>query len=79
MIHNSACRALAARVRTGVDTLVILASAIRCAIRANCALRFTTGRCAYVSWKARANSLAVALSALTIWSAGRWPAGIDII
>lgn len=78
MVHDSARRSLSARIGTRIDALVILASAIRRAIRANCALGFTTGRCADVSRQTRTDSLTVALSALTVWSAGRRLAGIGI-
>lgn len=79
MIHDSARRPLAARVGTGVDALVILAGAIRRAVRADRALRLATGRCTYVSRKARANGLAVALSALTVRPAGRRLARVDLV
>lgn len=79
MIHNSTCRALTARVGTRINTLVILTSTIRRAIRANCTFGSATGWCTDISRQARANSLPIAYPALTIRSARGWLTRIDII
>lgn len=70
VIHDPTCGALTARVRAGIDALVVLAGTIGRAVRADGALGSTAGRCADVSRQAGANGLAVALPALTVRSAG---------